>query len=168
LAPKERLHYTDHFIGEVLRQTRTIAMVGASPSSARPSNFVMKYLQGKSYRVIPVNPAAAEHVIHGERVYARLNEVPEPVEMVDVFRSSDATPQVVDEVISQKDRLGIQFVWLQLGVRNEEAARRASAAGLAVIMDRCIKIEFARLFGELSWREVNTGIISARRPGGHT
>jgi predicted CoA-binding protein len=125
-------------------------MVGASPSGVRPSNFVMKYLQGKGYRVIPVNPYATGQEILGERVYASLGDVPGPVEMVDVFRSSYAAAGVVDEAISQKDRLGIQSVWLQLGVRNEEAARRASAAGLAMIMDRCIKIEFARLFGDLS------------------
>jgi predicted CoA-binding protein len=167
LVAAEPLHYADHFIREVLRQTRTIAMVGVSPSWVRPSNFVMKYLQGKGYRVIPVNPLAAEQVILGERVYATLGEAPGPVEMVDVFRSSDAAAEVVDEVISQKDRLGIQFIWLQLGVRNEEAARRASAAGLAVIMDRCVKIEFGRLFGELSWCGVNTRIISSKRPRLH-
>ena len=165
MAAGEPLHDADHLIREVLRQSGTIAMVGASPSPARPSNFVMKYLQKKGYRVIPVNPRAAERAIHGERVYAALGEVPGPVEMVDVFRSSDAIPQVVDEVVFQKDRLGIQFVWLQLGVHNDEARRRASAAGLTVIMDRCIKIEFARLFGELSRREVNAAIISAGRPG---
>jgi uncharacterized protein len=166
LASGKPLHYADHFIGQVLGQTRTIAVIGASPSGARASNFVMKYLQEKGYRVIPVNPYAVGQEIHGERVYASLNEVSGPVEMIDVFRSSGAVAQVVDEVISQKDRLGIQFVWLQLGVRNDEAALRASAAGLAVIMDRCIKIEFARLFGELSWREVNTRITSAGQPAG--
>ena len=164
MASQEPLHYTDHFIGEMLRQTRSIAMVGASPSWSRPSNFVMKYLQEKGYRVIPVNPTVVGQDILGERVYAALAEVPGPVEMIDVFRSSHAAAQVVDEAISQKDRLGIRFVWMQLGVRNDEATRRASAAGLAVIMDRCIKIEFARLFGELSLREVNAPINSPERP----
>jgi predicted CoA-binding protein len=167
LAFKEPHHDSDHFIGEALRQTRTIAMIGASPSPARPSNFVMNYLQGKGYRVIPVNPLAAEQLILGEPVYARLSDVPGPVEMIDVFRSSGAVAQVVDEVISQKDRLGIQFLWLQLGVRNEETARRASAAGLAVIMERCTKIEFARLFGELSLREVNARISLSKGPEVH-
>lgn len=167
MASKEPLHDTDHFIGEMLRQTRSIAMVGASPSWSRPSNFVMKYLQEKGYRVIPVNPTAMGQDILGERVYPALAEVPGPVDMIDVFRASHAAAAVVDEAISHKDRLGIRFIWMQLGVRNEEAARRASAAGLAVIMDRCIKIEFARLFGTLNLREVNTRINSAKRPEAH-
>jgi hypothetical protein len=106
--------------------------------------------------------------ILGERVYAALAEVPGPVEMIDVFRSSHAAAQVVDEAISQKDRLGVRFIWMQLGVRNDEAARRASAAGLAVIMDRCIKIEFARLFGILSLREVSTRGNAPTRPEAHS
>lgn len=143
----EPLHYADHVIREVLRQTHTIAVVGASPSPMRASNFVMKYLQEKGYRVIPINPFAAGQEIHGQRVYASLREVPGPVEMVDVFRSSAGAGEAVDEAIALKDRLGIRSVWLQLGVRNEQAARRASTAGLEVIMDRCTKIEYGRLLG---------------------
>jgi predicted CoA-binding protein len=168
LESEEPLHYTDHFIGEMLRQTRSIAMVGASPSWSRPSNSVMKYLQEKGYGVIPVNPTVVGQDILGERVYSALAEVPGPVDMIDVFRASHAVAGVVDEAISQKDRLGVRFIWMQIGVRDEEAARRASAAGLEVIMDRCIKIDFARLFGGLNLREVNTRFNSAERPEAHS
>jgi predicted CoA-binding protein len=164
LASQEPVHDTDRFIDEMLRQTRSIAMVGASPSWSRPSNSVMKYLQKKGYRVIPVNPTVVGQDILGERVYSSLAEVPGPVDMIDVFRASHAVAGVVDEAISQKDRLGVRFIWMQLGVRNEEAARRANAAGLAVIMDRCIKIDFARLFGNLNLREVNARLNLAERP----
>lgn len=161
------LRYADETLREILRQTRTIAMIGASPSWVRPSNFAMKYLQGKGYRVIPVNPGAAGQEILGERVYQSLTEVAGPIEMIDVFRSSDAAGEAVDDAIVLKDRLGIKFVWLQLGVRNDPAARRASTAGLEVVMDRCVKIEYGRLFGELSWCGVNTRIISSKRPKLH-
>lgn len=161
------LRYADETLRGILRQTRTIAMIGASPSWVRPSNFAMKYLQGKGYRVIPVNPGAAGQEILGERVYQSLTEVAGPIEMIDVFRSSDAAGEAVDDAIVLKDRLGIKFVWLQLGVRNDPAARRASTAGLEVVMDRCVKIEYGRLFGELSWCGVNTRIISSKRPKLH-
>ncbi len=161
------LRYADETLREILRQTRTIAMIGASPSWVRPSNFAMKYLQGKGYRVIPVNPGAAGQEILGERVYQSLTEVAGPIEMIDVFRSSDAAGEAVDDAIVLKDRLGIKFVWLQLGVRNDPAARRVSTAGLEVVMDRCVKIEYGRLFGELSWCGVNTRIISSKRPKLH-
>jgi predicted CoA-binding protein len=163
----ESLHYSDDSLRRILRQTRTIAMVGASPSWVRPSNFAMKYLQGKGYRVVPVNPIAVGQEILGERVYRALAEVPGPVDMVDIFRAASAAGEAVDEAIALKDRLGIKFVWLQLGVRHEEAARRARAAGLDVVMDRCVKIEYGRLFGELSWCGVNTGLISSKRPKMH-
>jgi predicted CoA-binding protein len=163
----QSLHYADESLRSILRQTRTIAMIGASPSWVRPSNFVMKYLQGKGYRVIPVNPAAVGQEILGEHVYGALAEVPGPLEMIDIFRASAAAGEAVDEAIVLKDKLGIRFVWLQLGVRNEEAARRARAAGLEVIMDRCVKIEYGRLFGELSWCGVNTRVISSKRPKMH-
>ncbi len=163
----ESLQYSDDSLRGILRQTRTIAMVGASPSWVRPSNFAMKYLQGKGYRVVPVNPIAVGQEILGERIYGALAEVPGPVDMVDIFRVSSAAGEAVDEAIALKDRLGIKFIWLQLGVRHEEAARRARAAGLDVVMDRCVKIEYGRLFGELSWCGVNTGVISSKRPKMH-
>jgi predicted CoA-binding protein len=139
-------------------------MVGASPQWVRPSHFAMKYLQGKGFRVIPVNPGVAGGTILGEPVYARLADVPGPVELVDIFRNSRAAGAIVDEAIALKDALGLRAVWLQLGVRNDAAAARARVAGLSVVMDRCVKIEYGRLFGELGWCGVNSRIISARRP----
>jgi predicted CoA-binding protein len=158
------LFYDDAVLRRILRETRVLAMVGASPNWVRPSNFAMKYLQGKGYRVIPVNPRAAGTTILGETVYGDLADVPDPVQVVDVFRASDAAGEVVDQAIALKDRLGIRTVWLQLGVRNDAAAARATAAGVTVVMDRCVKIEYGRLFGELGWCGVNSGIISSRRP----
>jgi len=154
------LQYTDAELRRIYRDTRVIAMVGASPSWNRPSHFVLKYMQGKGYRVIPVNPAAAGNVISGERVYASLAEVPERIDLVDIFRNSEAAGPITDDAIAA----GAKVVWMQLTVRNDEAAARARAAGVAVVMNRCLKIEYGRLFGELAWAGVNTGIISARRP----
>jgi O-acetylhomoserine (thiol)-lyase len=153
------LSYPDALITRVLRSVNTIAMVGASTNWNRPSYFVMKYLQNKGYRVIPVNPTAAGQTLLGEKVRASLAEIAEPVDMVQVFRRSDQAPQIVDEAIA----LGAKVVWMQLGVRHDAAADKASAAGLTVIMDRCPKIEFGRLGGELSWSGVDSGIISAKR-----
>lgn len=158
------LRYDDEVVRRILRETRTIAMVGASPKWVRPSNFVMKYLQGKGYRVIPVNPGVAGTAILGEMTRASLDDIDEPVEMVDIFRASDAAAGVVDKTIALKKRLGIQSVWMQLGVRHDDAAQRAEDAGLQVIMNRCIKIEYGRLCNELGWQGVNSGIISAKRP----
>jgi predicted CoA-binding protein len=163
----ELLCYDDSVLRRILRETRTIAMIGASPNWVRPSNFAMKYLQGKGYRVIPVNPRAAGASILGETVYARLADVPGPVQVVDIFRSGDAAGAATDEAISHADTLGIGVVWMQLGVRNDKAASRAEEAGLTVIMDRCIKIEYGRLFGEIGWAGVNSGIISSKRPRLH-
>ena len=158
------LVYADAEIAGILRQVRTIAMVGASANWVRPSNFAMKYLQGKGYRVIPVNPRSAGGVILGETCHGSLADVPDRVDMVDVFRSSDAAGAVMDEAIREKDAKGIGVVWMQLGVRDDAAAERGRAAGLRVVMDRCPKIEYGRLFGELGWCGVNSGIISAKRP----
>jgi predicted CoA-binding protein len=151
--------YTDDYLRRILRQTRTIAMVGASPHWNRPSYFVLKYLQAKGFHVIPVNPKAAGEEILGETCYAGLADVPVPIDLVDVFRHSDAAPAIVDEAI----RLGAKTVWMQIGVRHDEAAARAEAAGLSVVMNHCPKIEFSRLCGELGWNGVNTGIITSRR-----
>ena len=134
-------------------------MVGASPDWNRPSYFVLKYLLRKGYHVIPVNPKAAGQEILGQRVYASLAEIPEAVDVVDIFRRADAVPGIVDEAI----RIGARIVWMQLGIRNDEAAATAEKAGLTVVMDRCMKIEYGRLSGELAWSGVNSGIISSRR-----
>jgi predicted CoA-binding protein len=151
--------YTDGYLRGILGRVRTIAMVGASPSWNRPSYFAMKYLQHKGYRVIPVNPAAAGQTILGERCYATLKEVPEAVDMVDIFRNAAAAGPITDAAIAK----GAKVVWMQLGVRNDEAARCAEDAGLTVVMNRCPKIEYGRLHGELSWGGINSGIISAKR-----
>ncbi len=151
--------YTDQYLREVLRQVHVIAMVGASPNWNRPSYFAMKYLQTKGFRVIPVNPNAEGEVILGERCYAALDEIPVPIDMVDIFRNSAFAAPIVDDAI----RIGAKIVWMQLGVRDDEAAARAEAAGLKVVMNRCPKIEYSRLCGELGWNGVNTGVISSRR-----
>ncbi len=152
--------YSDAKIRRILSTVRTIAMVGASSNWNRPSYFVMKYLQGKGYRVIPVNPGTAGKEQLGEKVYASLRDIPDKVDMVDVFRASDQVRPIVEDAIS----IGAKVVWMQLGIRNDEAAARAEAAGIEVIMNRCPKIEFGRLGGELSWSGVNSGIIRNRAP----
>ena len=150
--------YPDETLRRILSNVRTIALVGASANWNRPSYFVMKYLQGKGYRVIPVNPGTAGKEQLGEVVYASLRDIPDHVDMVDVFRASDAVGPVVDDAIA----ISAKVVWMQLGVRNDEAAAKAEAAGIEVIMNRCPKIEFGRLGGELSWSGVNSGIIRNR------
>ncbi len=157
------LHYDDVMMQRVLKDTRTIAMAGASPNWVRPSNFAMKYLLGKGYKVHPINPGHAGKEIWDQTVYASLADVPGPIDMLDIFQNSAAAGDLVDEAISLKDEKQIKIVWLQLGVINHEAAARAEAAGLIVIMDRCPKIEYGRLFGELGWSGVNSGIISSKK-----
>ena len=153
------LEYDDGYLIDILRRNRTVAMVGASPNWNRPSYFAMKYLQRKGYRVIPVNPVAAGQVILGETVVPDLASIDVRVDVVDVFRRADAVPAIVDEAIRIKARV----VWLQLGVVHPEAAVRATEAGLTVVQDRCMKIEYGRLSGELGWSGVNSGILTSRR-----
>jgi predicted CoA-binding protein len=142
----------------VLRESRTIAVVGLSADWFRPSYFAAKYMQEHGYRIVPVNPKYAE--ILGEKCYPDLASIPEQVDIVDVFRkSADALP-----IAEQAIAIGARTLWLQIGVINEEAKQKAEAAGLTVVMDRCVKIEYARLFGGLGWFGVNTKVISARRP----
>ncbi len=155
--------YSDDLLRGILRDVRTIAMVGASPKWVRPSYFAMKYLQEKGYRVIPVNPAAAGETILGETCYASLSEVPGPIDLVDIFRNSAAAGPITEEAIALAAEKKIKVIWMQLGVRNDEAATKAEAAGLTVIMNRCPKIEWGRLHGELSWGGINSRIISAKR-----
>jgi uncharacterized protein len=141
----------------ILRACRTIAVVGLSAEWHRPSYFAAKYMQGQGYRIVPVNPRYAE--ILGERCYARLEDIPFGVDMVDVFRKpADLAPIAASAVA-----IGAKCLWQQLGVANVEADATARAGGLASVMDRCVKIEHARLFGGLHWAGVNTGVISARR-----
>ena len=156
--------YSDPYIAGILGEAKTIAMVGASAVTNRPSYFAMKYLLGKGYRVIPVNPTLAGKEILGQPVYASLAEVLAPVDIVDIFRNSTAALEVTREAIRLKDALGIKVIWMQLGVRNDEAAAEAEAAGLQVVMNRCPKIEYGRLSGEIGWAGVNAGTISSKRP----
>jgi uncharacterized protein len=156
--------YTDEYVAGILRAARTIAMVGASATTNRPSYFAMKYLLAKGFCVIPVNPGLAGEEILGQRVYASLSEVPGPVDIVDIFRGSDAALEIAREAIRLKDKLGIKVVWMQLGVRNDTGAAEAEAAGLQVVMNRCPKIEYGRLSGEIGWAGVNAGGITSKRP----
>lgn len=142
---------------QVLQQHRTIAVVGLSADWFRPSYFAAKYMQEHGYRVIPVNPKYPE--ILGETCYPDLASIPHPIDMVDVFRKPADTPAIAAEAV----KVGAKVLWLQLGVVNDEADRIARQAGLTVVMDRCVKIEHARLFGGLGWFGVNTGVISAQR-----
>jgi len=154
-APK----YEDSYVKGILADVKTIAMVGASTNWNRPSYFAMKYLQEKGYRVIPVNPRAAGETLLGEEVYASLKDIPVPIDMVDIFQRSDRVPPVVDEAIE----VGAKVIWMQLTVRHDEAAKKAEDAGMTVVMDRCPKIEFGRLTGELGWSGINTKVITSRR-----
>jgi uncharacterized protein len=154
--------YPDDRIRSVLKAAKTIAMVGASDNPARPSYFVLKYLLERGYRVIPVNPGKAGGSILGQTVYARLADIPTPIDMVDIFRSSEAAAGVVDEALSLDPPP--RFIWMQLTVRNDAAAAKAEAAGLTVIMNRCPKIEYGRLSAEIGWMGVNSRTLSAKRP----
>ena len=155
-------YYSDALLRRVLEQSRVIALVGASADWKRPSSFAMKYLQGKGYRVIPVNPGRAGSEILGEMTYARLADIPEKIDMVDIFRTSEEALDITKDVIASKDAKSIKVLWMQLTVRNDPAAELAEKAGLTVIMDRCPKIEYARLSGELGWSGINSRIITAK------
>ena len=151
--------YEDAYLRGVLDAVKTIAMVGASTNWNRPSYFAFKYLQTKGYRMIPVNPGSAGDTLLGETVRASLGDIPEPVDMVDIFRKSEVAGAITDAAIA----IGAKVVWMQLGVRDDDAAARAEAAGLTVVMNRCPKIEYGRLHGELGWGGFNSGIISSKR-----
>ena len=151
--------YEDSYLRRILRDTKSIAMVGASANWNRPSYFAMKYLKDRGYKVYPVNPAAVGQEIQGEKVYGSLAELPEKVDMVDIFRNSEAAGPIADEAV----KLGAKVVWMQLGVRNDEAAARGEAAGLEVIMNRCPKIEHSRLSGTIEWHGIASGVISSRK-----
>ncbi|MGH6973303.1 MAG: CoA-binding protein [Stellaceae bacterium] len=142
--------YSDDYLRGILTSVRTIAVAGASERPSRPSHYVMAFLQSKGYRVIPVNPRASVPEIHGEKVYPSLAEIPVAVDMVDIFRRSEETPAVVDAAIAK----GAKVVWMQLGVRNDDAAAKAEQAGLKVVMNRCPKIEYPRLLSTAVQRSV--------------
>jgi predicted CoA-binding protein len=152
--------YSDAYIRDILAGNRVIAMVGASANTSRPSYFAMKYLKQKGFTVIPVNPGQEGKEILREKVYASLADIEQPVDIVDIFRASAAALGVTREAI----RIGAKVVWMQLGVRNDEAAKLAEDAGLQVVMNRCPKIEYGRLSGELGWAGVNSRMLSSRRP----
>jgi len=145
-------------IRKIYGYARTIAMVGLSPNRLRPSFFVGQYLQYRGYRVVPVNPTASE--ILGEISYPSLSDIPFPVDVVDVFRAPSAAPAIAEEAIE----IGAKALWMQFGVISPEAAEKAASAGLDVVMDRCMKIEHGRYFGEMHWFGLNTGLVTARRP----
>lgn len=156
--------YSDDYIKSILRASKVIAMVGASGNEMRPSYFAMKYLLDKGFKVIPVNPGMVGKTILGQTVYGALKDVAGPVDIVDIFRSPDVAPAIVKEALAEKDRFGLKTIWMQLGVVSEEAAALAQAAGLNVVMDRCPKIEYGRLSGEISWLGVNRRTIDNRKP----
>lgn len=154
--------YDNAYIAGILNSVKTIAMVGASANDVRPSYFVLKYLLAKGFSVFPINPGQAGKEILGRMTYARLADIPEPIDMVDVFRNAAAVPGIVDEVL-RLDPLP-KVLWMQLGVRNDEAAARAEAAGIKVVMNRCPKIEYGKLSGEIGWTGVNSGVLSSKKP----
>jgi predicted CoA-binding protein len=161
----ETPHYTHDHIRGILDRTRTIAAVGVSLNEVRPSYYVARYLKLKGYKVIPVNPRYAGVEAFGETVIENLAAIPrthDPIDMVDIFRRSQEAGAVVDEAIEALLDRGLQTIWMQIGVIDPEAARRAEAKGLTVVMNHCPKIEYQRLFGELRWGGFNTGMISSK------
>ncbi len=156
--------YSDDYIAGILNGVRTFAFIGASANTSRPSYFAMKYLIGKGYTVIPVNPGLAGQQLLGQTAVASMQDLAAPVEVIDIFRNSTVALDITREAIALKDKLGLKVVWMQLGVRNDEAAREAEAAGLQVVMNKCPKIEYGRLSGEIGWAGVNSGRISSIRP----
>jgi uncharacterized protein len=154
--------YDDSYIRGILNTVKTIAMVGVSATTSRPSYFAFKYLLERGYRMIPVNPALGGQELLGRKVYAGLSEIPEPVDMVDVFRAPRYALAIVEEALALSPRP--QVIWMQLGIRNDEAAKLAEASGLKVVMNRCPKIEYGRLSSEIAWMGVNTRTLTARKP----
>jgi len=155
-------YYSDALLRDVLSKVHSFAMVGASANWKRPSFYAMKYLLKKGYRVVPVNPSRAGTGILGQQVYANIADCPGTLDMVDVFRSSEAAYDVAKDTVANMVAKNIKVLWLQLTVRNDKAAELAEEAGLTVIMNRCPKIEFARLSGELGWSGINTKIVTAK------
>jgi uncharacterized protein len=153
--------YPDSYIRGILNTVKTIAMVGASEKENRPSYFAFKYLLERGYHMIPVNPGHDGHEILGQRIYARLADIPEPIDMVDIFRGSQYALPIVQEALALNPRPSV--IWMQLSVRNDEAAALAEAGGMKVVMNRCPKIEYGRLSSEIAWMGVNTRTISSKK-----
>lgn len=154
--------YDDSYIRGILNTVKTIAMVGVSANTSRPSYFAFKYLLERGFRMIPVNPALGGQDLLGRKVYAGLSEIPEPVDMVDIFRAPRYALAIVEEALALSPRP--QVIWMQLGIRNDDAAKLAEASGLKVVMNRCPKIEYGRLSSEIAWMGVNTRTLTARKP----
>ena len=152
--------YSDDLLRRLLKQTKTIAMVGVSMNPVRPSYYVARYLDLKGFDIFPVNPLHAGEEIFGRRIAGSLADIERPIDMVDIFRRSDAVPAIVDEALAHLK--GLKTIWMQIGVQNAEAAAKAEAKGLTVIQNRCPKIEYQRLFGELRMGGFATGVISSR------
>jgi hypothetical protein len=154
--------YPDSYIRGILNTVKTVGMVGFSPKENRPSYFVFKYLIERGYRVVPINPGHAGKEVLGQKIFASLSDIPVPIDMIDIFRAPENVPAIVDEALTLASRP--QVIWMQLTVRNDEAAKRAEEAGLKVVMNRCPKIEYGRLSSEISWLGVNSRTLSSKRP----
>jgi uncharacterized protein len=154
-------NYSDAYIRGILNTVKTIAMVGASEKENRPSYFAFKYLLERGYNMIPVNPVQAGQEMLGRKIYSKLADIPEPVDMVDIFRAPRYAIGIVQETLALKPRP--QVIWMQLGIRSDEAAKLAEANGLKVVMNRCPKIEYGRLSSEIAWMGVNTRTLTAKR-----
>lgn len=153
--------YDDSYIREILNGVKTVAVVGASANESRPSLFVVKYLSERGYKIFPINPGRAGDLTGGQKTYAKLADVPSNIDMVDVFRRSEDVPTVLDEVLALPKLPAI--FWMQQGIRNDETAAKAEAAGMKVVMNRCPKIEYGRMSGEIGWAGVNTRMLSSKR-----
>ena len=160
--PTRHDSYADDVIHGILKSVKSIALVGFSSNTVRPSYFVTKYLIERGYTLYPVNPGLAGQEFFGAKVYATLAEIPGPIDMVEIFRNSEAAGPITDEALLLQPMPKV--IWMQLGVRNDEAAAKAEAKGVTVIMNRCPKIEYGRFSGEIGWNGVNTGLISSKRP----
>lgn len=152
--------YSDEFLTTILKHTKVVAVVGVSMNPVRPSYYVARYLSLKGYAVIPVNPGHAGKMLFGQTVRAALSDISEPVDMVDIFRRSEAVPPIVDEALNAFPNL--RTIWMQIGVEHADAAAKAQASGVDVVMNRCPKIEYQRLFGELRMGGFATGVISSK------
>ncbi len=159
--PVNHDNYPSDYIRNILREVKTIALVGASANEVRPSNLVLRYLLGKGYTVIPVNPELEGQLLHGQKVYGALKDIPVSIDMIDVFRNSDAVLAVTEEALTLSPLPKV--IWMQLGVRNDAAAALAEAQGVKVVMNRCPKMEYGKHSGEWAWVGGNSGIISSQR-----